>query len=302
MTGLQRRLLRWYSRHGRADLPWRVVRDPYRTVVSEFMAVQTQVGRVAIKFASFVERFPDFRSLAAASTADVVREWRGLGYNSRAVRLRELAKIIIERHGGALPTERDVLRALPGVGPYTAAAVRVFAHGIDDAPVDVNVRRIVQRLCFGLEYPRAAAPRAIEERARALVPRGRAHDWISALMDLGTTLCTARAPKCPVCPLAADCAAAPVDAAALERLRKAKRRRGAQGATPFERSSRYARGRIVDRLRDLPAGERISLLDLQRELRPSLQGRSLNELRGFVEALERDGLVTRDGNGVALRE
>lgn len=300
---LASRLLRWYRQYGRSALPWRVARDPYHTVVSEFMLVQTQVDRVVPKFVAFVARFPDFASLASASTADVLREWKGLGYNSRAVRLQELARVVVERYAGTLPAERDALRAIPGIGPYMAAAIRAFAFDLDDAAVDTNVRRIVARLCFGLEYPTRVAARELDERARALVPPGNAHDWNSALMDLGSAICTARAPKCPLCPLRNDCVAAPIDAAILERERAAaSKRRAPQERIPFKRSRRYARGRIVDRLRELPPGARISLLDLHRAIAPVVEGRSLEEVRDFVAALEREGLVTHDGSHVALRE
>lgn len=292
---LQRRLLRWYARYGRANLPWRVRRDPYRTVISEFMLAQTQVDRVAPRFEAFVERFPDFAALARASAADVLREWKGLGYNSRAVRLHRLARDVIERYGGAMPSDGAALRLLPGVGPYTAAAIRAFAFDLDDAPVDTNVRRVVHRLCLGVERPPRATARELETRARALVPPGRAHDWSSALMDLGATVCTARAPACGRCPLRADCAAAPIEPAQLRQAPK-------PAALPFKHTARYARGRIVDRLRDLPPGRRISLLDLHRAVAPAIPRRSLDDVCKFVTALERDGLVTSDGDGVALRE
>jgi A/G-specific adenine glycosylase len=303
MTVMQRRLLRWYRRSGRASLPWRVERSPYRTVVSEFMLAQTQVERVVPKFESFVRRFPDFGALARASPAEVLREWKGLGYNSRAVRLQRLAKEVAERHDGVLPSERTILRSLSGIGTYTAAAIRAFAFGLEDAPLDTNIRRIVHRLCFGIEHPRIASEADLGERARAMIPRWSAHDWNSALMDLGATVCTARAPKCLLCPLKADCAAAPIDAAQLDRSRKASaKRRPPQMALPFARTTRYARGRIVDRLRDLPPGQRISLMDLHRAVGASLPERSLEDLHAFVAALERDGLVSHDGNGVALQE
>jgi A/G-specific adenine glycosylase len=189
------------------------------------------------------------------------------------------------------------------VGAYTSAAIRAFAFNLDDAPIDTNVRRIVNRTFFGIEYPRAVAARDLDERARFLVPPGRAHDWSSAIMDLGATLCTARAPKCLLCPLRADCAAAPVDAASLDRLRAAAaKRRLPRKPVPFAQSTRYARGRIVDRLRDLPPGERISLLDLYDSLAASMENRSFDDLRAFVGSLEREGLVTHDGTHVALRE
>ncbi len=303
MIRIQRRLLRWYRSHGRSALPWRVARDPYRTVVSEFMLAQTQVDRVIPRFESFVARFSDFLSLARASRADVVREWKGLGYNSRAVRLHRLAQTIVERYRGILPSQREELRSLPGIGSYTASAIRAFGFNIDDAPIDTNVRRIVNRLFIGLEYPHAASTRELAARAGALVPSGRSHDWSSALMDLGATICTARAPKCLLCPLRANCAAAPIDASALDRMRGlARKRRSPQNSIPFARTTRYARGRIVDRLRTLPPDERISLMDLYRAIGPEIPGRSAEQVRELIDTLERDGLVVRDGSHVALRE
>jgi A/G-specific adenine glycosylase len=267
------------------------------------MLAQTQVDRVVPKFEAFVARFSSFHTLAAASRADVLRAWRGLGYNSRAVRLHSLAQAVVACHGGRLPSDRDALRALPGIGAYTASAVRAFAFGLDDVAIDTNVGRIVQRVFFGLEYPQPVGSQTLAQWARAFLPPGHAHDWNSAMMDLGATICTARAPRCLLCPLRRDCTAAPIDAARLDRLRSASpKRRGGQSAIPFEHTKRYARGRIVDRLRDLPPGEAISLLDLHAAMRPLLAEHSIEKLREHITALERDGLVTHDGTQVALRE
>ncbi len=266
------------------------------------MLAQTQVDRVVPKFEAFVKRFPDFASLSRASLARVLREWKGLGYNSRAVRLHRLARAVSESHDGVLPSEPRSLRLLPGIGPYTVAAIRAFAFNEDDAPLDTNVRRIVHRLFFGIEYPPRASARELDERARALAPAGRAHDWSSAMMDLGSAICTARAPKCLLCPLRADCTAAPVNAAQLESARIAGARPASpQNAMPFEQTRRYARGRIIDGLRDLPPGQRISLLDLHSAI-PALAARSVEDFRELLAALEKDGLVTHDGECVALRE
>jgi A/G-specific adenine glycosylase len=293
-------LLGWYERNGRSHLPWRTRRSPYRTLVSEFMLAQTQAERVSAAFEPFVDRFDSFAALAEASVADVLRAWQGLGYNSRAVRLRALAQTVVGRHGGRLPAEADALRALPGVGPYTAAAVRAFAFDLDDAPMDVNIRRVVQRAFFGLEYPKPASALEVEAVAREAVAPGRSHDWNSALMDLGATICTARAPKCLICPLLADCAAAPVDAARLDSLRTKASKPGAR--LPFEQTVRFARGRIVDRLRALEAGTTISFLDLHGSLNALLGGRDAGDVRAIVDALERDGLVTVSDERISLRE
>ncbi len=298
---LRTALLRWYRVHGRSELPWRHTRDPYRTLVSEFMLQQTQVDRVVPKFEAFLTAFPGIEALARASVADVLRAWKGLGYNSRALRLKRVAGEIVAAHGGRVPREREALLAMPGIGAYTAAAIRSFGYDLDDAPIDTNLRRVVHRLAFGVEYPPAATPAEIDRTARALQPPGKAHDWNSAVMDLGATICTARAPKCLLCPLRAACAAAPIDAAALERAR-------ARAAAPrskserFEESARYARGRIVDRLRELAPGQRISLLDLHGALEPVLPGRTLAEVEGLVDMLERDGLIAREAAGLALAE
>lgn len=303
MRGAAKALLDWYARAGRSSLPWRRTRDPYRVLVSEFMLQQTQVDRVIPKFEAFVARFASFEELAQASAADVVREWKGLGYNSRAVRLKQIAQAVCEVHAGVLPSDSDALRALPGIGAYTAAAVRAFAFDLDGVALDTNVRRVTHRVAFGLELPQSQQQRAVDEAARAMLPPGRAHDWNSALMDLGATVCTARAPKCGICPLSKTCAAAPVDAGNLERLRRERTaKRSPQAGLPFAQTTRFARGRIIDRLRDVPAGKAISLLDLRSDLRCVLPPHSLAAVEQTVEALRRDGIVRCDGESVALTE
>jgi A/G-specific adenine glycosylase len=295
-------LLAWYASHGRRHLPWRATRDPYRIVVSETMLQQTQVERVIPLYEAFVARWPSFAALAAADAGDVVRAWRGLGYNSRAVRLHALARAVVERHGGALPAETGALLTLPGVGAYTAAAVRAFAFERPDAAMDVNLRRVVHRVRFGLEHPPLADARALDTLALAAVPAGAAHDWNSALMDLGATLCTARAPKCLVCPLRADCAAAPVDPYALaERARAHAKRKPPQSALPFERTTRFLRGRIIDRLRDVPPRQTLAYEALERDLAAIVPADRLHELPGIVDALVREGIVTRIARAVRLR-
>jgi A/G-specific adenine glycosylase len=293
-------LLAWYGTFGRRHLPWRATRDPYRIVVSEFMLQQTQVERVIPSFAAFIAAFPSFAALANASSGDVIRQWRGLGYNSRALRLHALAQAVTERHGGELPRERDALLALPGIGPYTAAAVRAFAFEEDDVALDTNLRRIVHRTVFGLEFPAQAADRELDELARAELPAGAAHDWNSAMMDVGATICTARAPKCLLCPLRAACAAAPVDAAALAQLARRHTKRTPQAALPFERTTRFLRGRIVDRLRDVPAGAALGLDELVGALREIVPEDRLGEIPVVVEALVRDGIVARRADALAL--
>ena len=285
-------LLDWYRVYGRAHLPWRQTRDPYRIVVSEFMLQQTQVDRVIPLYEAFIAAFPDFVALAAAEAGDAVRMWRGLGYNSRAMRLHALARAVVERHGGLLPSDREALLALPGIGPYTASAVRAFAFELDDVALDTNIRRIAHRTEFGLEYPvRLASDAMLDERARAALPAGSVHDWNSAMMDVGATICTARAPKCLLCPFRATCAAAPVDAAALAVLARSAAKKSPQESIPVERTTRYLRGRIIDRLRDVARGETLDLAELVSFLRDVVPADRLAEIPAVTAALGREGLI-----------
>ena len=291
---LRNAVLGWHAKHGRDHLPWRASRNPYHVVVSEFMLQQTQVERVLAAFEGFIDRFDSFASLAAATRADVVRAWKGLGYNLRAIRLHELARAVVDRHHGTLPSDAAALRALPGVGPYTVAAIRAFAFEIDDAAIDVNHRRIVHRLRFGIEHPPKASASEVDATARTLLARGRAHAWNSALMDLGALICTARSPKCPLCPLRDWCAAAPVSATALAKARCTH----PKSKLPFEQTRRYARGRVLDRLREAQPGTTVS----DDELEVALDGASERYPLGEILAgLERDGFLVRDTGGVRLR-
>lgn len=293
-------LLGWYREHGRSYLPWRKTRDPYRVLVSEFMLQQTQVDRVVPKYEAFLERFPDIAALARAGADDVVRMWKGLGYNSRAVRLHRVAREACERFGGSLPRDAGALAQLPGIGPYTVAAMLAFAFNERAPAMDTNLLRVVHRVLHGVEFPAKAAKAQLGAEALELIPSGDSHDWNSAMMDLGSQICTARAPKCLICPLREWCAAAPLDAAALESLRKQYAPRGTpQTRLPFEKTTRFARGRIVDALRALAPGEAISLLDLHAQLRPALE-RPEVEFDAIVRALERDGIVKVASGKVGL--
>ncbi len=295
-------LLDWYRVHGRAHLPWRQTRDPYRIVVSEFMLQQTQVDRVIPLYEAFIAAFPDFATLAAAEAGDAMRMWRGLGYNSRAIRLHALARAVVERHGGALPSDRVALLALPGIGPYTASAVRAFAFELDDVALDTNIRRIAHRTGFGLEYPASLASDAeLDARARAALEPGTAHDWNSAMMDVGATICTARAPKCLLCPLRPGCVAAPVDAAALAVLARANSRRSPQESIPFERTTRFLRGRIIDRLRDVPRGDSLRVDELIASLATIVPADRITEIPVIADALERDGIIEQTAGTLRLR-
>ena len=197
---IQQTLLDWYAREGR-DLPWRHVRDPYAILVSELMLQQTQVDRVIPKWEAWLEEFPTVEALAEAPTSAVIKAWSGLGYNRRAINLQRLAQAVVAVHGGRVPEDVAELKALPGIGPYTAGAVAAFAHNRPVAMVDVNIRRLLHRLFVGAEVPEyRIAEAAIWALARAAVPPGRSADWHQALMDLGATICRPR-PLCDRCPV-----------------------------------------------------------------------------------------------------
>ncbi len=200
-------LLAWYERHGR-DLPWRRTRDPYAIWVAETMLQQTQVATVIPYYERFLARFPTVEALAGAPLDDLLKAWEGLGYYARARNLHRAARRVVEEWGSRLPQSPELLRCLPGVGRYTAAAVASIAFGHDAAALDANVRRVVCRLYAIDQDPRRpATQRRLEELALAAMPPGRAGDANQAFMDLGAAICTAAGPRCLICPLAEMCRA-----------------------------------------------------------------------------------------------
>ncbi len=201
--GFVRRLLRWYRRRGRS-LPWRRTTDPYHILVSEVMLQQTQVERVIPKYREFLRRYPSIEALARAHVRRVREVWYPLGYNIRPVRLWEIANEVVRRYDGQIPAERERLLALKGIGPYTASAVLAFAYGRRVPVLDTNVRRVLQRVFYGRRMP----DRILWRLAGRVLPR-RAYDFNQALMDFGATLCTARTPACPTCPMRDFCKSYP---------------------------------------------------------------------------------------------
>jgi A/G-specific adenine glycosylase len=205
---LHRALLRWYRAHGR-PLPWRRTSDPYRILVSEVMLQQTQVARVREKLPEWFRAFPTVRALAAASRREVLLAWSGLGYNRRALHLHEAAKALLARHRGRVPSGLDELLALPGIGRYSAHAVRCFAFRLRVPVVDVNIRRVFSRvLAARTRHDDMLSEREAWDIADALLPPRAYHDWNQALMDIGALFCTARTPRCGACPLRRHCASA----------------------------------------------------------------------------------------------
>jgi len=202
-------LLDWYDRH-RRRLPWRAAAgerpDPYQVWLSEIMLQQTGVKTVGPYFLKFLARWPDVAALGRASLDDVLRMWAGLGYYSRARNLHACAVAVLRDHGGAFPDTEENLRALPGIGPYTASAIAAIAFDRQTMPVDGNIERVVSRLYAVEETLPQAKPR-IQELAATLLGDTRAGDSAQALMDLGSSICTPKKPACALCPLNEDCAA-----------------------------------------------------------------------------------------------
>ena len=202
-------LLAWYDRHARR-LPWRALpgeaADPYRVWLSEIMLQQTTVATVGPYYAAFTERWPNVESLAAAPLEDVLTAWAGLGYYARARNLHACAQVVAGELGGRFPDQEEGLRALPGIGAYTAAAVAAIAFGRRATVVDGNVERVVSRL-FAVETPMPTAKPALKELAATLTPERRCGDFAQAMMDLGATVCLPRRPRCMLCPIIEGCAA-----------------------------------------------------------------------------------------------
>jgi len=202
------RVLRWYGQHAR-DLPWRrAAATPWEVMVSEFMLQQTPVERVLGPWREWIERWPSPAALAAAPAGEAVRAWGRLGYPRRALRLHQSAEVITDQHGGQVPDDLGKLLALPGVGSYTAAAILSFAYGQRHVVLDTNVRRVLARVAGGVAYPGPVTTTADTALAQTFLPPGaaRAARWAVASMELGAVVCSARAPRCPDCPVAAVCA------------------------------------------------------------------------------------------------
>ncbi len=299
-AAMHRRLNEWYMRAGR-DLPWRRTRNPYQTLVAEFMLQQTGVARVSPAYEAFLERFPTVQALANASAADVIRAWSGLGYNRRAINLQRSARAIVDDYGGSVPSDPATLQRLPGVGPYTAAAIACFAFQCPVAVMDTNIRRVLGRLILGRHDIDAATGWRLAE---AIVPQSgsEASSWHQALMDLGASLCSVSKPTCGDCPVSEYCAARSLFAGAsspsieyselsdtVPRLKVADRPQASRQG--WIGTNRYYRGRIVEALRNHSNGA-LALGALGPQVRDDYTpAEHVDWLRGLLAGLESDGLV-----------
>jgi A/G-specific adenine glycosylase len=203
MKSLHQPVLTWY-RENKRDLPWRDS-DPWGVLVSEIMLQQTPVARVLPIYIQWMKHWPTAASLAQATPAEVITAWGRLGYPRRALRLHECAKVITTQHNGVVPSTEIELRKLPGVGEYTSAALIAFAFGGRSLVLDINIRRLFSRVVDGVETPKAAPTKSERVERKKLIPEKSAAIWAAATMELGAVICTAKKPKCGVCPLADQC-------------------------------------------------------------------------------------------------
>ena len=287
ISALHRAVLLWYRRNGR-ELDWRRTSDPYRILLSEIMLQQTQVARVREKYPAFLSLFPSFRTLAKAGRSEVIRAWRGMGYNNRSVRLHQLARAVTSERGGRLPSDPAALQQLPGIGPYTAHAVACFAFGRRVPVVDTNIRRVLSRW--------VGSPVSVKELwslAEALLPTRSVQNWNQALMDLGATVCVARTPDCSHCPATTLCPSA---------HRVPHRTKAPRGREPRHRGfpNRIYRGRIVELLRQERRGRGLTLKTIGNAVLPTFRHNDIRWLRSILHALERDGILQLRSRGGTL--
>jgi A/G-specific adenine glycosylase len=282
---MQSAVLGWYADNAR-PLAFRRTSDPWSVLVSEVIAQQTQAFRAAEAWTRLIAEFPTPAALAAASPATAIRAWRGLGYNRRALALRAAAIAIVEQHGGRVPDTYEELVALPGIGPYTARAVLAIAFDRDVAALDTNIRRVVRRAFVAGASP--LPPRRLQSLADGFVPRGQAAAWTHALMDVGAAFCRKRDPRCDACPLAASCRYLAAGRPAEEH--DATR----PSSKPFPATSRWLRGRILDRLRDAPPARWISFGE-------PIGDHSVEAVREALAAMARERLLELHPNAVRAR-
>ena len=265
-------------------------RDPYVVLVAEVMLQQTQVWRVEPILEKFLERFPSIAHLAGASRSEVLRTWRGLGYNRRAVYLHECARRIAAHFGGTVPQDPVLLQSLPGIGDYTARAVAAFAYGQDVAVVDVNIQRVLSRLLVPLERESDSLPLPVVRKyADALFPRGGARWWNEALMDIGSLYCVKRSPLCDKCPLRRRCASVGKMKVSVPRTKQEPRYRNVP--------RRLWRGRLLElvcRHTSLTLAESAAMLF------GSVTAEDCSWLETLADRMVRDGVLRRRGNRIEL--
>lgn len=279
-------LLSWAADR-RRDLPWRTTRDPWSILVSELMLQQTQVARVVPRYRQFLERFPTVAACASAPVGDVIDEWKGLGYNRRAVNLHRCAVAVVDQHRGSIPDDLDALLALPGIGPYTARAILAFAFEHDVAVVDTNVGRVIAR-----QRGARCTPGVAQSMADGLVPEGAGWAWNQAMLDLGALVCTKRSPSCERCPVASTCGWSTSGRVGDDPAIGSAGVSAAQSR--FEGSFRQGRARLLDHVR---LGEPIPADRFRTACGWDDRVDGESDARDAAASLVRDGLAVELGDG-----
>ncbi len=278
----------WYKENGR-DLPWRKTHDPYTILVSELMLQQTQVDRVVVKLPLFIKKFPSFSSLAAASVSEVIRAWQGMGYKNRIMRFQKVAQQVVSKYEGILPSDPLVLETLPGIGKYTAHAVACFAFNAQVPVVDINVRRIYSRVFYKQKFfHNLISEEEAWKKAEELLPK-QAYDFNQALMDIGSTICKATAPKCMKCPIASHCKSAN---RLIQGIRTTSAEPNRDGVP-----NRIYRGKIVEYLRNHGRGKTITIA---KSVVPGYTVKEQDWLICLIRALIKDGLITEKEGMLSL--
>jgi A/G-specific adenine glycosylase len=273
-------LFAWYEQNGRHSLPWRQTKDPYRILVSELMLQQTQVSRVIPKYNAFLKSYPTLKHLAKAQRAEVLQHWQGLGYNNRAIRFHTLAKAVSK-----LPDSRDELLKLPGIGPYTAGAIMIFAHNAPDLSVDVNVERVLKRVFWPPEV--MPARKDVDVLALNIITQSKApHAWHCAIMDLGSAICTARAPKCMTCPLLKHCKTRGVRPEELKTPKQSK----------FLGSTRWWRGQILKAVLKGP----VPAQHLMHKIKETPDAQDQDRYEQAIAAMLSEGIIIRENKRFRL--
>ena len=292
---LAAKLLAWYRAHGR-DLPWRETRDAYKILVSEIMLAQTQVPRVLLFYEKWLKQFPNWKMLARATNAQVIGAWAGLGYNRRALVLRDIARHVVA-HGE--PTTSHEWLVLKGIGEYTSKALGAFAHHERVMPIDTNIRRVLGRVLLGIPFPQPSHDELIQKKMADILPKRGAHwDVPQALFDLATAICT-KSPACADCPLRAQC---PVSKKFLSGRVRIPR---AMIVKPVERRhrdkpypDRIFRGRILKLVRE---EKNVPIATLGKRIDPAFSPANDTEwLFQMIQRMEKDGLIKQQHGKIVL--
>jgi A/G-specific adenine glycosylase len=283
----------WYDLHARV-FPWRKEHpEPYIVLISETMLQQTQTSRVQERLPIFLKEYPTIYDLAKASNATIIRSWEGMGYNNRALRLRDCAQQICSLHGGIIPQDYTTLKALPGIGDYTASAILAFAYHHNIAVVDVNIRRVYSRIIEKHSLTTDVSDeKHVRQFAEMIYPQGQSSFWHQSIMDIGALFCTASSPKCNQCPVKSVCASAHQ----LKHVPRAKRQEPSFRGKP----NRIWRGKIVNMLRQAPTHKPLSPEQVltgifpQQSLMDSTPD-TLEWLAIIAQGLQRDGMIHING-------